>query len=79
MPWYLRDYPKAIFHGKFADANASEMVVASEAQKGELTERYAAHYKYVGTYPLRPGVELYLLVRRDLADAGAKEIYQIGD
>jgi uncharacterized protein (TIGR03663 family) len=79
MPWYLRDYPKAIFHGKLADANASEMVVASEAQKGELTERYGAHYKYVGTYPLRPGVELYLLVRRDLADAGAKEIYQIDD
>ena len=79
MPWYLRDYPKAIFHGKFADANTSEMVVASEAQKAELTERYAAHYKYVGTYPLRPGVELYLLVRRDLADAGAKEIYQISD
>ncbi len=77
MPWYLRDYPKAVFHGKFADANTSEMVVASDAQKDELSERYAAHYKYAGTYPLRPGVELYLLVRRDLVDAGAKEIYQI--
>ncbi|MCY7345783.1 MAG: hypothetical protein LH614_06120, partial [Pyrinomonadaceae bacterium] len=79
MPWYLREYPKAVFHGKFADANASEMVVASDAQKDELSERYAAHYKYAGTYPLRPGVELYLLVRRDLADAGAKEIYQIAE
>ena len=79
MPWYLREYPKAIFHGKFADANTSEMIVASEAQKDELTERYAAHYKYAGTYPLRPGVELYLLVRRDLADAGAKDIYKIGE
>jgi len=77
MPWYLRDYPKAIFHGKFADANTSEMVVASEAQKGELVQRYAAHYKHAGTYPLRPGVDLYLLVRRDLADAGAKDIYKI--
>ncbi|MEP7037491.1 MAG: glycosyltransferase family 39 protein, partial [Acidobacteriota bacterium] len=60
MPWYLRDYPKAIFHGQLADANTSEMVVASQAQKAELNERYGAHYKYVGTYPLRPGVELYL-------------------
>ena len=78
MPWYMRDYPKAIFHGRFADANTSEMIVASEAQKDELIERYAAHYKYAGTYPLRPGVELYLLVRRDLADADAKEISEIG-
>ncbi len=79
MPWYLRDYPKAIFHGQLADANTSEMVIASQAQKAELNERYGAHYKYVGTYPLRPGVELYLLVRKDLAEPGAKEIYKIGD
>ena len=79
MPWYLRDYPKAIFHGQLADANTSEMIVASEAQKADLTARYGAHYKYIGTYPLRPGVELYLLVRRDLADPNKKEIYQIGD
>lgn len=77
MPWYLRDYPRAIFHGKLADANSSEMVVASEAQKDELTQRYSAHYKHAGTYPLRPGVELYLLVRKDLADADAKDIYKI--
>ena len=35
MPWYMRDYPKAIFHGQLADANTSEMVVASQAQKAE--------------------------------------------
>ena len=79
MPWYLREYPSAVFHGKLTDANTSEMIVASEAQKGELVKRYAAHYKYAGTYPLRPGVELYLLVRKDLADEGAKDIYLIGE
>ena len=78
MPWYMREYPKAIFHGNFADVVSSEMIVASEAQKAELNKRYAAHYKYVGKYALRPGVELYLLVRKDLADADAKEIYTIG-
>jgi len=78
MPWYLREYPKAVFHGNLIDTNTAEMIVASEKQKGELNKRYAAHYKYAGTFPLRPGVELYLLVRRDLADAGAQELYKIG-
>lgn len=78
MPWYMRNYPKAVFHSHFIDASTSEMIVASEQkQKDELLERYRQHYKYVGTYPLRPGVDLMLLVRRDLADTTDKEIYQI--
>ncbi len=79
MPWYMRDYKNAVFHGQFADVIASEMIVASTAQKGELNKRYAAHYKYAGTYPLRPGVDLILLARKDLADADAREIDQTGD
>lgn len=79
MPWYMRDYPKAVFHGGFTDTNSSEMIVASTAQKGELTKRYGTHFKYINTYPLRPGVDLILLVRKDLADADAKEIYTIGN
>jgi uncharacterized protein (TIGR03663 family) len=78
MPWYMRNYPKAVFHSKLIDASTAEMIVASETkQKDELTERYGQHYKYAGTYPLRPGVELILLVRRDLAATTDKEIYQI--
>lgn len=77
MPWYLNDYKTANFHGKMVDANTSEMVVASESQRSELAERFAAHYRYAGTYPLRPGVKLFLLVRKDLADTGSLEIYQI--
>lgn len=77
MPWYTRDYPRTGYHGRFVDVTASEMIVASDAQKAELNARYGAHYKYAGTYPLRPGVDLYLLVRKDLADADAKEIYTI--
>jgi len=46
MPWYMREYPKAIFHGQFADATTSEMIVASTAQTTELNRRYGAHYKY---------------------------------
>ncbi len=74
LTWYMREYPKAIFHSRFADVNTSELIVASKAQLGELNKRYGANYKYVGTYPLRPGVELFLLVRKDLADANAQEI-----
>ncbi|MCY7374702.1 MAG: hypothetical protein LH472_01860, partial [Pyrinomonadaceae bacterium] len=77
MPWYMRDYPKAIFHAQLIDANTAEMIVASDAQTAQLSQRYAAHYKVAGKYPLRPGVDLYLLVRKDLADADAKEIYQL--
>jgi uncharacterized protein (TIGR03663 family) len=78
MPWYMREYPKAVFHGNLIDANTSEMIVASMAQKNDLSKRYAAHYKYIATYPLRPGVDLILLVRKDLADPDAKEISTIG-
>jgi uncharacterized protein (TIGR03663 family) len=79
MPWYTRDYPRAGYHSKLVDVNASEMIVASQTQKAELNQRYGAHFKYVGTYPLRPGVELYLLVRKDLAEAGAKDISRISE
>jgi uncharacterized protein (TIGR03663 family) len=80
MPWYMREYPKAVFHGQFIDSSTSEMIVASEQkQAGELLEKYGQHYKYVGTYPLRPGVDLILLVRRDLAETTDKELYQMYD
>ena len=42
-----------------------------------LVAKYGAHYKWAGTYPLRPGVELYLLVRKDIAGPEAKEIDSI--
>ena len=74
LTWYMKDYPKAIFHAQFADVTTSELIVASTAQLSELNKRYGANYKYVGTYPLRPGVDLMLLVRRDLGDADTKEI-----
>ncbi len=76
MPWYTRDYPQANYHGKIVPASTAEMIVAKkDEQESEISEQYSAHYKVAGTYPLRPGVDLLLLVRRDLADADAKELY----
>lgn len=78
MPWYLNDYKNAIFHGQPVDSNSSEMIVAKKTdQDAEVISRYSAHYKMAGEYPLRPGVDLVLLVRRDLADSTAKDLYQI--
>ena len=84
MPWYMNDYPNARFSGQLVDANTAEMIVAKkEEQDAEIVLRYSSHYKYVGEFPLRPGVDLILLVRKDLADADAqdleKTIYQIDE
>ncbi|HVE56775.1 MAG TPA: glycosyltransferase family 39 protein [Pyrinomonadaceae bacterium] len=78
MPWYMNDYPNAIFEGKPVDANSAEMIVAKkDEQDAEIVTRYAIRYKYIGTYPLRPGVDLVLLVRKDLADSDAQDIYSV--
>jgi hypothetical protein len=78
MTWYLNGYEHANFHGQFVDANTAEMIVAKkDDQDTAMIQRYSTHYKYVGVYPLRPGVNLVLLVRKDLADANAREIYKV--
>lgn len=78
MPWYLNEYPNAIFQGKAVDANSAEMIVAKkDEQDAEIVSRYGARYRLAGEFPLRPGVDLYLLVRRDLADSDARDIYAV--
>lgn len=75
MPWYTRNFTHADYFGHIVPASASEMIVAKKGEQDEdILREYSAHYKYVGTYPLRPGVDLYLLVRNDLADPGARDI-----
>ncbi len=78
MPWYTRDYPKANYHGRIVPATTSEMIVAKkDDQETDVIREYSAHYKWVGTYPLRPGVDLLLLVRKDLAEPDAQELYKL--
>jgi predicted membrane-bound mannosyltransferase len=80
MTWYLNDYKHANFHGQLVDANTSEMIISKKNdQDVEVIRRYSAHYKYAGVWPLRPGVDLVLLVRKDLADPGDQELYKIGE
>ena len=76
LPWYLRNYSNANFHGKPVDVNTAELIVAKEnEQEDVITEKYSSHYRKVGEYPLRPGVNLILLVRQDLADADTEDLY----
>lgn len=78
MPWYMNDYPNAIFQGKPVDVSAAEMIVAKkDEQDAEIVSRYAIRYRVAGEYPLRPGVDLVLLVRRDIADSDTKDIYSV--
>jgi len=78
LVWYLRDYPKAIFHGKFFDTKTAEMIIAKKGeQDAEAIRRYSANYVYHASYPLRPGVELMLLVRKDLAGTNGQELYRL--
>jgi len=75
LPWDLRDYKHANFYGYVIPSSTAELIVAQAGkQENEIMREYRRHYKYVGEYPLRPGVDFILLVRRDLADADAKEI-----
>jgi uncharacterized protein (TIGR03663 family) len=69
LVWYLRDYPKAVFHGRIADTNPPpEMIVAKKGdQDNDVMRKYSGNYEYYASYKLRSGVELVLLVRRDLA------------
>lgn len=78
MTWYLVDHKQANFHGRLVDASTAEMIVAKkDDQDVEVIRRYSTHYKYVGVYPLRPGVNLVLLVKKGLADADAMDPYKI--
>lgn len=78
MTWYVKDYGKAYFQGHLVDATTAEMIVAKKKdQDKDVVQKYAGHYKFVGVYPLRPGVDLMLLVRNDLADANARELSKI--
>ena len=78
MVWYMRDYPKAIFHGKFPDKMEADVIIAKRGeQNNESIRLYSANYRYYKTYKLRSGVDLMLLVRKDIAPADSQDLYKI--
>jgi predicted membrane-bound mannosyltransferase len=78
MTWDLNQYGHAYFQGRLVDASTAEMIVTKKGeQDAQVVPKYSEHYKFAGYYPLRPGVDLCLLVRNDLADADAAELSKI--
>lgn len=67
LPWYLRDYKRVGFHGR-GSVSGDAVVIGSKAQERELQATLGDRYRQLNSYALRPGVELVLYVRRDLAD-----------
>jgi uncharacterized protein (TIGR03663 family) len=72
LPWYFRDFKKIGYYGNITPT--TEMVIiGSMAQEEQLKTTYADRYDRLnsglnqdGSYPLRPGVDLLLYVRRDV-------------
>lgn len=78
MTWYTKDYTKANYFGSLIDTKDSEIIVFKKNdQDAQAIQKYGPNYKYVGVYPLRPGVNLVLLVRKDLADPSAQEVNKV--
>lgn len=78
MVWYTNDYPKAVYHGRMPDNPGAELIVAKKVdQDREVIAKLSGKYKLEGIYPLRPGVDLVLLVRSDIADANAQDLNRL--
>jgi len=71
-PWYFRDYKKVGYYGNIVPTN-EPIIIGSMAQEDQLKSTYGDRYDRLnsgldenGAYPLRPGVDLLLYVRRDV-------------
>jgi uncharacterized protein (TIGR03663 family) len=65
LPWYTRDNPRAVYFGKVVPTE-DPIIVASVSQEAEMAQ-FASRYTRAGTYTLRPGLDLALYVRNDVA------------
>lgn len=68
LPWSLNQYKGAVFYGSVVKIPQAEFVIGSKTQRTELDREYSQTHVVIGNYVLRPGVDLLLYVRRDLAE-----------
>ncbi len=72
LPWYLRDYKRVGYYQQIVATN-EPIIVGSMAQEEQLKQTYGDRYVLVssgkddGSFGLRPGVDLLLYVRKDVA------------
>lgn len=76
LPWYFRDNTRVGYSGEVYatyDPQATPFVIGRKSDDPKLDSYrklrplMAGKYTEVGTYPLRPGVDLVLFVRNDIA------------
>jgi len=71
LPWYFRNYTKVGYYQQIVPTN-EPMIIGETAQEDQLKATYGDRYDLLssgndeGAYPLRPGVDLLLYVRRDV-------------
>lgn len=71
LPWYFRNYKKVGYYSSIVPTN-EPIIIGSESQEEQLKLTYGDRYDRLnsglddGAYPLRPGVDLVLYVRRDV-------------
>jgi uncharacterized protein (TIGR03663 family) len=67
LPWYFRDYTRVGYYGRMS-ASSEPIIIASEAQRAEMQTALGDRYRLVNSkFALRPGVELLLFLRKDVA------------
>src|SRR5262245_6826701 len=72
LPWYFRNYKKVGYYSSIVPTN-EPIIIGSESQEEQLKITYGDRYDLVnsgfddGAYPLRPGVDLLLFVRRGVS------------
>ena len=73
LPWYLRDYTRVGYFGRMVASN-EPIIIATQGQADEVITQFGDRYQRVhsgfnlaGSFPLRPGVDLLLFTRRELA------------
>ncbi|HUK90461.1 MAG TPA: flippase activity-associated protein Agl23 [Blastocatellia bacterium] len=65
LPWYLRNFTRASFYGQMVN-HGDNIIIGSTDQEAELQQTLGASYTSVGTFELRPGVELVLYAQQGL-------------
>jgi len=70
LPWYLRDYKRVGYNvgmpQTIVNGSSEPIMICNEAQEASLRAALGETYARVGSYALRPGVNLVIYARGDL-------------
>jgi hypothetical protein len=67
LPWYFRDRKRVGYYAQVMRVEEA-IVLCSGAQEGEIKALLGDDYRRVGSYTLRPGLELVLYARQPGAE-----------